>query len=224
MSTHAEDARRRNSQPCDVVDTFCLAPLDRSHATSLHAAVIASIEHLRPWLPWARTTPTLGRTMAFCDAAIADRACGRCETLVLTLRESARVIGVVSLARLAGADFDVTEVGYWLHVAFQGDGHMTRAVDLALRARPAPRRPSFDVLTASPDNTRSRRVALRCGFRPAGTFFIPTIASHPTARAAKRLYIRRPSGGWPCDAIRDALKLACQRHATARHSSIEAPN
>ncbi len=96
-------------------------------APALHAAVVTSIEHLRPWIPWIGHEPL----------TIADR-----EALITEWRhawldggdaiygvfarggeDDGEVVGGTGLHRRIGAGG--LEIGYWIHVDHVGQGYAT---------------------------------------------------------------------------------------------------
>ncbi len=96
-------------------------------AAALVAAVAASREHLRPWMPWASGVQDTaeqrrGRIEEWNDGW---RAGG---DAIYGIFVAGRVAGGCGLHRRLGPDG--LEIGYWLHVDFTGRGVMTRAVML----------------------------------------------------------------------------------------------
>ena len=66
-------------------------------------------------------------------------------------------------------DTTTGEVGYWLLPAARGIGLMTRAVVLIASWAPTGVGLTEILLRTAADNARSSAVAIRSGFRPAGT-------------------------------------------------------
>jgi RimJ/RimL family protein N-acetyltransferase len=100
-------------------------------AAALVAAVAASREHLRPWMPWASGVQDT-----------AEQRRGRIERwnhawraggdAVYGIFVAGRVAGGCGLHRRLGPDG--LEMGYWLHVDFTGRGVMTVAATLLTEA------------------------------------------------------------------------------------------
>jgi RimJ/RimL family protein N-acetyltransferase len=91
-------------------------------AEALHRAVTASVEHLRPWLPWIALEP---RTVEQRRALIRDWAAGRGPDgdLVFGMFLEDEVVGGCGLHRRIGPD--ALEIGYWVHVAHLRKGFAT---------------------------------------------------------------------------------------------------
>lgn len=177
----------------------CLEP---KHTEAVGRAVLASLDHLRPWMAWAVHEPSsfeerlermrtsrghfdLGSDYSY---AIFDSAQGE-------------LLGVIALK--LGPDVDERELGYWLHHAHCGKG-------IALEAALAVVRVGFDIeglenidLRTDPDNVRSARLAEKLGF--LGPVLDPL--STPTADGAKR----------------DTLVYSMPRVAYARSAARRAP-
>lgn len=134
---------------------------------ALNAAVVDSLDALRPWMPWAQTAPT-----PEASEAIAREAHGKFllrSDLVFSLwlhdgqgRET-RLVGGSGLHRI---DWSVPrfEIGYWCRSGHTGQGLVTEAVRALNRL-------AFDRLQAQrveirmdERNTASWRVAERAGF------------------------------------------------------------
>lgn len=134
---------------------------------ALNAAVLDSLDALRPWMPWAQTAPTLEAS-----EAVAREAHGKFllrSDLVFSLwlhdgqgRET-QLVGGSGLHRI---DWSVPrfEIGYWCRSGHTGQGLVTEAVRALSRM-------AFDQLQAQrveirmdERNTASWRVAERAGF------------------------------------------------------------
>jgi RimJ/RimL family protein N-acetyltransferase len=141
----------------------CWEPSDaRAHL----AAVGDSIEHMRPWLPWAREAPTLDRQLGFLRASRASF--DRDEDYVYGVFSSTGdVVGGTGMHTRLGPG--VFEIGYWIHSAWIGRG-------LATEVTAALTRVAFEVhsvdrveIRVVPDNLRSARVVAKLGFRHEAT-------------------------------------------------------
>ena len=130
-------------------------------AEALARAAAESLEHLRPWMPWA---PLAASGAAANAAFLAESGeawdAGRHQDVALWWQ--GRLVGGAGLRERLDGD---VEVGYWLHVAHTGRGHMTAAagalVGLAFDVRGARR----VVIRCDQANARSAAVAERLGFR-----------------------------------------------------------
>jgi RimJ/RimL family protein N-acetyltransferase len=141
----------------------CWEPADaRAHL----AAVEESIDHVRPWLPWAREAPSLERQLAYLRASRA--AFDRDEDYVYgVFSATGDVIGGTGMHTRLGPG--VHEIGYWIHSAWIGRG-------LATEVTAALTRVAFEIhgvdrveIRVVPENLRSARVVSKLGFRHEAT-------------------------------------------------------
>ncbi|GHH44911.1 GNAT family N-acetyltransferase [Lentzea cavernae] len=92
-------------------------------AAELLQAVQESLAHLRPWMPWAAGdygAPELAEFLA--DAANGWER-GTLFPHLITVDDA--IVGLVTANRKRGDD--IVEIGYWLHPAHTGRGHVTAA-------------------------------------------------------------------------------------------------
>jgi RimJ/RimL family protein N-acetyltransferase len=138
----------------------CWQPAD---APSLKAAVDESLEHLRPWMPWARAEPTDLQTKI--ERLRTFR--GKFDLgddyfyAIFDLQET-RVLGGSGLHTRLGAE--AREIGYWIHKDFINQG-------LATEASAALTRVAFEIdqvkrveIRCAPNNARSAAVPRKLGF------------------------------------------------------------
>lgn len=130
---------------------------------ALNAAVVESLETLRPWMPWAQSAPSLDDSESYAREAAAKFALREDLPLLLFRREDGLFVGGSGLHHI---DWTVPrfEIGYWVRASLQGQGYITEAVrrltDFAFEALYAQRiEIRCDAL-----NTRSAAVAKRCGY------------------------------------------------------------
>ena len=107
-----------------VLDEFVLRRYRPEDASALAAAVVESLEHLRPWMPWIAFEPT---PLADRQQLLARWAWEWDEGAGYTfgMFEGARVVGGAGLMRRIAPDG--LEIGYWVHPAFTGRGFATQA-------------------------------------------------------------------------------------------------
>ncbi|CAN5519433.1 GNAT family N-acetyltransferase [soil metagenome] len=97
------------------------APQD---APELHHAVVASIEHLRPWMAWIGSEPlTVGDRIELIERWERERLDGG--DVVFAIRQDGVVVGGAGLHRRLGEGG--LEIGYWVHVDHVGRGVATAA-------------------------------------------------------------------------------------------------
>ncbi|HEU4726947.1 MAG TPA: GNAT family protein [Kofleriaceae bacterium] len=138
----------------------CYQPSD---APLLVDAITASLDSLRPWMPWARDEPTpvadkvnlLRRFRGMFDL-------GQDFTYGVFDPGETQVLGSTGLHTRLGPD--AREIGYWVHAAHTGRG-------LATEIAAALTRVGFEVeklqrieIHCAPDNARSAAVARRLGY------------------------------------------------------------
>ena len=138
---------------------------------ALNAAVCATLDGLRPWMPWAQVAPSLDESESYCRRQQA-RFLLR-EELVMLIYEAGAdgpdgpVLGATGFH---GIDWAARcfEVGYWRRAGLDGRGIASEAVTALTRI-------AFDRLDArrieirmDDDNVRSRRLAERTGFKFEG--------------------------------------------------------
>jgi len=138
----------------------CWEPTD---ARSLKAAIDASLEHLRPWMPWAEDEPEdlqakiegLRRWRGKFDLG-QDFVYG-----IFSANEE-KVLGSTGLHTRAGED--AREIGYWIHVDHINRGLATEAVAALTRV-------AFEIdevvrveVHCDPRNLRSAAVPRKLGF------------------------------------------------------------
>lgn len=154
-----------NSLETDRLILRCPLPGD---GQAVRNAVLASQEHLKPWMPWAVNIPSDE------DYEIRVRE-GHLKFLsredlwlMIWHKADQTIIGGTGLHRI---DWDVPkfEIGYWLHVNYTGQGYITETVTALTTF-------AFDTLAArrveircDAQNERSAAVPRRLGFRHEAT-------------------------------------------------------
>ncbi|MEU3777234.1 GNAT family N-acetyltransferase [Streptomyces sp. NPDC032472] len=120
-----------------------------------------SLEHLRPWMPWA-VEHSPARTREFLAGRPERWASGEEYSYAIVL--DGAIVGSCALVRHEDTPADCIEIGYWLHPAATGRGVVTRAaralVDEAFRL------PGVDhvEIVHDPANHASGAVPARLGF------------------------------------------------------------
>jgi ribosomal-protein-serine acetyltransferase len=137
----------------------------------LNAALVESIDELKPWMVWIQAVPPLAESEAYCRRMVAKVALR--EDLPLFIfergadRGEGRLVGATGLHRI---DWDVPrfEAGYWRRSGCGGQGFIAEAVGGLVAM-------AFESLAArrveircDANNAASRRVAERNGFTLEG--------------------------------------------------------
>ena len=138
----------------------CYQPTD---AAMLVAAITASLDALRPWMPWARDEPTsVPEKMSLLRRFRGMFDLGQDFTYGAFNPDETEVIGSSGLHTRVGPD--AREIGYWIHAAHMGRG-------LATEIGGALTRVGFEIeklhrieIHCAPDNTRSIAVARKLGY------------------------------------------------------------
>jgi len=146
-------------------DGIVVRPFRKHDAQELFALTIANRDSLSEWLTWVASVTSVEDTREYLRGS--ERS---------ALEHRAFVCGIYAGGPLAGAielhDIDWTnrhaKVGYWLDEAQRGKGIMTRAaralIEYAFEALDLQR----VEIRAAAENSRSRAVAERLGFRLEG--------------------------------------------------------
>ncbi|HSD79279.1 MAG TPA: GNAT family N-acetyltransferase [Solirubrobacteraceae bacterium] len=133
-------------------------------APALARAVDESLEHLRPWMPWAQEPAGVDVRRAWIRDQLAAEAAGGDRAYGLFVGDL--VVGGCGLhARIGPGGL---ELGYWVHPAYTGRGLATRAGRFAVRQAFA--QPGVDRVEIHHDvaNAASGRVAAALGFAAVG--------------------------------------------------------
>ena len=139
----------------------CWEPAD---APLLKEAVDSSLEHLRPWMPWARDEPqTLPQKVQLLRAFRGQFDRGENFVYGLFSADESEVVGGSGLHPRAG-DCISLEIGYWIRASAIGRGYATEASAALARV-------GFEVCGADridirvdPANERSAAVPRKLGF------------------------------------------------------------
>jgi uridine phosphorylase len=135
-------------------------------APALNAAIHASAAELRPWMPWAQQLPTPAETAANLTEAIAQTEADRDYRLLLFTRDGV----LVGSSGLHGIDWRQPsgEIGYWVDTRHAGRGYASEATTaIAGYAREVMGLRRIQIVV-SDTNSRSWRIAERCGFALEG--------------------------------------------------------
>lgn len=130
---------------------------------ALNEAVVESLDHLRPWMPWAKQAPTVEASEEMLRRGVARWAAREDLWMMLIRKADGRWLGGSGLHRMIW-DVPQFEIGYWVRASEEGKGYVTEAV-CGITAF------AFDRLAAERVmiqcdalNTRSAAVAERCGY------------------------------------------------------------
>lgn len=131
-------------------------------AAAINAAIHASADSLRAWMPWAQTLPSLAQTSDNLREALTQTASDRDYRLLLFTHAG----DLVGSSGLHQVDWRIpkAELGYWAHQQFVGQGLISEAV-AAITAYAHHEMGMRRVeIIVSERNARSWRVAERNGY------------------------------------------------------------
>jgi RimJ/RimL family protein N-acetyltransferase len=129
---------------------------------ALKAAIAASLDSLRDWMPWAQEPPTDASVASFLDPAVAQFGGDSAANYAITLRDGAFVGGCGLMPRVGP---DALEIGYWVHTEHHRRGIATESARLLTNiafASPGVRRVEIH---CDQGNAASGGVARRLGYR-----------------------------------------------------------
>ncbi|WP_062522502.1 GNAT family N-acetyltransferase [Demequina silvatica] len=216
--------------------------LEAADVPAMHQAILANVDHLLPFIPWAPLEP---QTIEQRAAKVAEFAtafdAGTDFSFGMFDRATGGFVGGAGLHTRVGPD--ALEIGYWIRADRQGEGLVSEAV-IALTAVALLRARAARVeIHAEPANSRSNAVAERCGFERRGietrgavelavwTADLSTLTREPAASAP--LPVLRDEDGaeldwrvWPVPAVIETERLVIRRFraedAAVVHRVIEA--
>ena len=134
---------------------------------AVNAAVCATLDGLRPWMPWARAAPSLDESESYCRRQQA-RFLLREELVMLIYERGAEgaagpVLGATGFHNIDWA-VRCFEVGYWRRTGLEGHGIVSEAVVALTRMAFGRLEARRLEIRMDDDNARSRRLAERTGF------------------------------------------------------------
>lgn len=130
----------------------------------VNEAVVESIDSLRVWMPWARTTPTLAESESNCRKARAKFILREDIILRLYLKDDRTVVGSSGLHYIEW-DIPRFEIGYWIRKRFEGQGYAAEAVRAITRFATEQLHARRLEIHCASHNDRSCRVAERAGYQ-----------------------------------------------------------
>jgi RimJ/RimL family protein N-acetyltransferase len=142
----------------------CWEPPD---APLLKEAVDSSLDHLRPWMPWAHEAPVpLGETVELLRGFRGRFDVGQDFVYGILFRDESEVVGGSGLHTRAGAD--AFEIGYWIRASRSGEGLGTEAAAALTRAGIELAGARRIEIRVDPENTASLAIPRKLGFAEEG--------------------------------------------------------
>ncbi|MFP4228904.1 MAG: GNAT family N-acetyltransferase [Salinivenus sp.] len=148
--------------------TVCVRPFRDADIEPLAAAVQASLDDLRPWLPWAHAAYDRAEARTWVESRPTAWANGEAYSFAIVHARTDRFLGGVGINRIDGPN-RVGNLGYWVRTEATGRGVATTAACLAATIGVEEiglRR--LDILVPV-ENEASRRVAEKIGATAEGT-------------------------------------------------------
>jgi RimJ/RimL family protein N-acetyltransferase len=137
---------------------------DPADAPLLSAAINASLEHLRPWMPWANQEPeTVEAKAQRLRRFRADFDSDRDFVYGIFNAEETAVLGGAGLHTRAG--IGAREIGYGIHADHIGHGYATEAAAALTRVACEVDRVRWVEIRCDPQNGRSAAIPNRLGYR-----------------------------------------------------------
>lgn len=133
----------------------------------VNEAIKESLENLRPWVPFAKTMPTVEESEEVARRSLARWILREDMLYWMIERESGVFLGGTGLHRI-NWDVPSFEIGYWIRKSSEGRGFVTESVIALTRF-------AFEALSAKrveikidPENARSLAVPRRLGYTEEG--------------------------------------------------------
>jgi len=133
-----------------TTDRILLRPPQAGDGPGLNTAIIESLKELHPWMPWARTIPTVDESEDNVRRAQAKWLLREDLRLPIFDKNTESVIGSSGLHRI-NWEIPLFEIGYWIRTSCVGKGYATEASNALTRF-------AFEQLKA-------KRVEIRCSLR-----------------------------------------------------------
>lgn len=126
---------------------LCIKPREVGEGLIVNQAIRSSLDHLKPWMPFAQKAPTADESEEHCRRSLAKFILREDMTLSIYSNDLKTFIGSTGLHR-ANWDIPSFHMGYWVRPEFEGQGFVSEATNALTRY-------AFQVL-------RARRVEIRC--------------------------------------------------------------
>lgn len=153
----------------------------------IYEAVMASLEELKPWMPWANMTQAEELTEANVRESFANFILRKDLRLNIMRKADDAFLGSTGLHRI-NWETRKFEIGYWVDSRYAKNGYVTEAVNLLTRF-------AFDELNANrieirvdTENTASRRIPENNGFTLEGILRHDSYDSPGTALRSTCVY------------------------------------
>ena len=130
---------------------------------AVHAAIVESLDELRPWMPWAHEERSVEVAETWVREGRANFDTRRDLPLLLFLREDGSFVGGSGLHRIHW-DVPAFEIGYWVRTSLAGRGYAAEAARRIAEFCFAELGAERVEIWCDARNERSAAVAVRAGF------------------------------------------------------------
>ncbi len=145
-----------------------IRPVLAGDGKEINAAVIESLEELKPFMPWAQKAPSVEESEESVRKSTAQWILREDLRLSLYDRESGAYIGGSGLHRM-NWDVPSFEIGYWIRTSRSGQGYVTEATNAVARyafEQLGARRVEIRIVS---HNKKSIGISRKLGFEFEGT-------------------------------------------------------
>ncbi len=141
---------------------------DPADASRVKESVDASLEHLRPWMPWAMNEPTdISARIQWLRRSRGEFDLGKDFTYGIFDRGETIVIGGTGLHTRLGPQ--AREIGYWIRIDYAGQGLATEVAAALTRVAFVVDGVTRVEIRCDPRNTRSAAIPRKLGYQHEAT-------------------------------------------------------
>ncbi|HVK62103.1 MAG TPA: GNAT family N-acetyltransferase, partial [Bdellovibrionales bacterium] len=109
-----------------------IKPRQVGEGATIAKAVCESLDHLKPWMPFAKTEPTNEQMEEHCRKSLSEFVSRTNFTLSIYDREGKTFIGSTGLHR-PNWSLPSFHLGYWIHKDFEGKGFISESTNAVTR-------------------------------------------------------------------------------------------
>ena len=135
--------------------------------TEVFAAVLESVNELKPWMPWVHPEPKFDGSVEFHQAAQSKWVTRDMLDFQWLDKSSGNFIGKGGFHTI-NWEVPKLEIGYWVRTSMASRGYCTEAVNALIAFSKQHLGAKRLEICSDPRNGKSRRVAERCGFTLEG--------------------------------------------------------
>ena len=173
-----------------AADGLVVRRLTVADAAAVADAVTASLDHLRPWMPWATEEAATVAAQRARLAGPAGRWTRTSDYSYGMFTPTGLLVGAAGLMRRPGPG--ALEIGYWAHVDHGGQGYVTAAAGVLTVAGLAVAGVDRVEIHCDVANRRSAAIPARLGYRLAGV--VDHAPEAPAETGRREVWVVEP--GW----------------------------